>query len=259
VTAEPAEKVDASTPAPASIVEVRDLARSFGGLRALDGVDLAVRRGELLAIIGPNGAGKSTLFNVMTGDLRPSGGRVLLEGRDITGLAPDRISRLGVGRKFQVPSVFDALTISQNLEVAARGHSTVWSLLGRRADQSDDFDSILDRLDLKAKASLEAGVLSHGEKQWLEIGMALANRPRILLLDEPTAGMTLRETKRTEELLRELGREVTVVLIEHDVRFVREVAERVVVLHRGRVLAEGDIDAVERDERVRDVYLGREE
>jgi urea ABC transporter ATP-binding protein UrtD len=257
VTAEPAEKVEPS--GPGAIVEVRGLARSFGGLRALDGVDLAVRRGELLAIIGPNGAGKSTLFNVMTGYLPPDAGRVVLEGRDITGMTPDRISRLGIGRKFQVPSVFDALTIRQNLEVAARGHSTVWSLLGRRVDGSGDLEAILDRLTLKPKASLEAGVLSHGEKQWLEIGMALANRPRILLLDEPTAGMTLRETKRTEELLRDLGQEVTVVLIEHDVRFVREVAERVVVLHRGRVLAEGDIDEVERDERVRDVYLGKEE
>jgi urea transport system ATP-binding protein len=239
------------------ILVVRGVARRFGGLQALDGVDLAVGRGELLALIGPNGAGKSTLFNVVTGYFPPDSGQVLLDGHDITALSPHRISRLGVGRKFQVPSVFDGLTIRQNLQVAARGHTGVRSLFRTRHD-FDDLEVILDRLRMREKARVEAGLLSHGEKQWLEIGMVLANRPRLLLLDEPTAGMTLGETKRTEELLRELGHEHTIVLIEHDVRFVREVAERVVVLHRGKVLASGPIDEVERDERVRDVYLGRE-
>jgi urea ABC transporter ATP-binding protein UrtD len=257
---EPAERVAGSAAATASpILQVRRLARRFGGLQALDGVDLAVGRGELLAVIGPNGAGKSTLFNVVTGYFPPDSGRVLLEGHDITALSPHRISRLGVGRKFQVPSVFDGLTIRQNLQVAARGHSRVRSLFRKRHGGFNDLEAILDRLRLRDKASIEAGILSHGEKQWLEIGMVLANRPRLLLLDEPTAGMTLGETKRTEELLRDLGQKHTIVLIEHDVRFVREVAERVVVLHRGKVLASGPIDEVERDGRVRDVYLGREE
>jgi urea transport system ATP-binding protein len=258
--AEPAERVAPPAAVVASpILEVRGLTRRFGGLRALDGVDLRVGRGELLAIIGPNGAGKSTLFNVVTGYLPPDSGQVMFDGEDVTALAPFRISRLGVGRKFQVPSVFDGLSIRQNLQVAARGHSPVRSLFGRRHGGPEELEAILDRLGLRDKAALEAGVLSHGEKQWLEIGMVLANRPRLLLLDEPTAGMTLGETKRTEGLLRELGQEHTIVLIEHDVRFVREIAKRVVVLHRGRVLASGRIDEVEQDERVRDVYLGREE
>ena len=257
--AEPAERLTQSTVATSSsILQIHGLTRRFGGLRALDAVDLAVGRDELLAIIGPNGAGKSTLFNVVTGYLPPDSGRVILDGDDITALSPERISRLGVGRKFQVPSVFDGLTIRQNLEVSARGHSPLRSLF-RSHDGFDQLDAILSRLRLSEKANLPAGLLSHGEKQWLEIAMVLANRPRLLLLDEPTAGMTLGETKRTEELLRDIGQEHTIVLIEHDVRFVREVAQRVVVLHRGRVLASGPIDEVERDERVRDVYLGREE
>jgi urea ABC transporter ATP-binding protein UrtD len=257
--AEPAERVTQSAAATGSpILQIRGLTRRFGGLRALHGVDLAVERDELLAIIGPNGAGKSTLFNVVTGYLPPDSGRVILDGEDITALSPDRISRLGIGRKFQVPSVFDGLTIRQNVEVSTRGHSPLRSLF-RRRDGFDQLDAILSRLRLSEKVNLPAGVLSHGEKQWLEIAMVLANRPRLLLLDEPTAGMTLGETKRTEELLRDIGREHTIVLIEHDVRFVREIAQRVVVLHRGSVLASGPIDEVERDERVRDVYLGREE
>ena len=258
--AEPAERVSptAGEGAP-SILEIRALTRRFGGLKALDGVELAVGRGELLGIIGPNGAGKSTLLSVVTGQLRPDGGRVLFDGQDITALSPHRISRLGVGRKFQVPSVFEGLTIRQNLHVAARGHSPVRSLLTAGEGGFEYLEYILSRLGLSGKSELEAGFLSHGEKQWLEIGMVLANRPTLLLLDEPTAGMTLGETKRTEELLRSLGQDHTIVVIEHDVRFIREVAQRVVVLHRGKVLASGPIDEVERDERVRDVYLGREE
>jgi urea ABC transporter ATP-binding protein UrtD len=257
---EPAEDVSLPAGPPTRpILEARALSRRFGGLKALDGVDLAIERGELLGIIGPNGAGKSTLFNVVTGQLPPDGGQVLFDGRDITDLSPHLISRLGVGRKFQVPSVFDGLTIRQNLHVAARGHSSVRSLLVAPDGGSGSLESILDRLGLSGKAELEAGFLSHGEKQWLEIGMVLANRPSLLLLDEPTAGMTLGETKRTEELLRGLGQDHTIVVIEHDVRFIREVAQRVVVLHRGKVLASGPIDEVERDDRVRDVYLGREE
>ncbi len=250
--------VEVETP----VLQVRGLVREFGGLKALDGVDLDVRRGEILGIIGPNGAGKSTLFNVVTGLIRPTQGRVYLRGRDITGLAPHEVCRLGVGRKFQIPSCFTGLTVRQNLRIAARGRRPFTSLIRMGADvgaRSQEIDELLDRLGLASKAELEAGALSHGERQWLEIGMVLVNGCQVLLLDEPTAGMTLGETRRTERLLRDLGGAHTVAVIEHDIRFIREVAERVVVLHRGRVLASGTIDVLERDERVRDVYLGRGE
>jgi urea transport system ATP-binding protein len=241
------------------ILQVSGLACRFGGLMALDGVDLEVRAGEIVGIIGPNGAGKSTLFNVISGLIRPTSGRVVFDGRDITGLPPHAISRLGVGRKFQVPSCFPALTVRQNLQVAARGAWPLCRLATTVASEGPGVSDLLDRLGLSAKAELEARALSHGERQWLEIGMVLASRPHLLLLDEPTAGMTLHETRQTEGLLRTLGEGHTVAVIEHDIRFIREVAERVVVLHRGRVLAVGSIEDVERDDHVRDVYLGRGE
>lgn len=255
------EGLAASGEAGTPVLQVRGLVRQFGGLKALDGVDLDVRSGEILGIIGPNGAGKSTLFNVVTGLIRPTEGRIYLRGRDITGLPPHEVCRLGVGRKFQVPSCFTGLTVRQNLQVAARGRRPFTSLLkvGDVGRCSGDIEDLLDRLGLRSKADLDAGALSHGERQWLEIGMVLVNGCEVLLLDEPTAGMTLGETRRTERLLRDLGGAHTLAVIEHDIRFIREVAERVVVLHRGRVLASGTIDAVERDERVRDVYLGRGE
>jgi urea transport system ATP-binding protein len=239
------------------VLIVRGLRRRFAGLEALDGLDLSVRRGELLAIIGPNGAGKSTLFNVVTGLLPPTAGTVELDGRDVTGTPPHRIARLGVGRKFQVPNVFEGLSVRQNLVVAARGRDGVRGLLGRDRADRDRIEGILQRLHLDEKAHIVASELSHGERQWLEIGAVLASDPRLLLLDEPTAGMTMRETRMTEDLLRTLSKGHTIVVIEHNIRFVREVAHRVVVMHRGRVLADGPISQIERDERVRDVYLGR--
>jgi urea transport system ATP-binding protein len=239
------------------VLVVRGLRRRFAGLEALDGLDLSVRRGELLAIIGPNGAGKSTLFNVVTGLLPPTAGTVELDGRDVTGTPPHRIVRLGVGRKFQVPNVFDGLPVRQNLVVAARGRDGLRGLLGRDRADHDRIEGILQRLHLIEKAHIVASKLSHGERQWLEIGAVLAGDPQLLLLDEPTAGMTMRETRMTEDLLRTLSEGHTIVVIEHNIRFVREVARRVVVMHRGRVLADGPISEIERDERVRDVYLGR--
>lgn len=239
------------------VLSVRDVRRTFAGLHALDGVDLTVDRGELLAIIGPNGAGKSTLFNVITGLIPPSSGRMYLDREEITGLPPHRIARLGIGRKFQVPNVFDHLSVRQNLVVASRGHQGLRSLFTRDDADRSRVDRILELLALEAKADLLADELSHGERQWLEIGAVLVNEPHLLLLDEPTAGMTMEETRRTEELLRELSEGHTVVVIEHNIRFIREVARRVVVMHRGRVLTSGPIDEIEADDTVRDVYLGR--
>jgi urea ABC transporter ATP-binding protein UrtD len=244
------------TPQP-EILSVRALRRRFAGLEALDRLDLSVRPGELLAIIGPNGAGKSTLFNVVTGLLPPTAGTVEFDGRDVTGLPPHRIARLGIGRKFQVPNVFEGLPVRQNLVVASRGRDGLRGLVGHDRADPERIEEVLRRLRLDEKADLPASELSHGERQWLEIGAVLVSDPRLLLLDEPTAGMTMRETRMTEDLLRTLSEGHTIVVIEHNIRFVREVARRVVVMHRGRVLADGPISQIERDERVRDVYLGR--
>ncbi len=241
----------------AALLEAIALTCRFGGLMALNGVDLRVQAGELLAIIGPNGAGKSTLFNVITGHVRASSGRLKLRGREITGMTRHRLARLGIGRKYQVPTVFDSLSVRRNLTVAAYGRSPLGRLVWSPPSVRERVEHLMEFLRLSVRAGDAAGTLSHGEKQWLEIGMVLANDPELVLLDEPTAGMTTQETRRTEALLRELAAGHTVVVIEHDIRFVREVAQRVVVLHRGRVLADGTIAEIERDETVRDVYLGR--
>ena len=224
---------------------------------ALNGVDLTVKQGELLAIIGPNGAGKSTLFNVITGHVKATSGRLRFRGKDVTGMPSHRLARLGIGRKFQVPTVFGSLSVRRNLAVAAYGRSSFGRLVWRPASVRERVEHLLEFLRLSARADDEAATLSHGEKQWLEIGIVLANDPELMLLDEPTAGMTTQETRLTEGLLKELAAGHTVVVIEHDIRFVREVAQRVLVLHRGRVLADGPVAEIERNETVRDVYLGR--
>jgi urea transport system ATP-binding protein len=244
-------------PSGGALLEALAVTCHFGGLKALDGVDLKVQPGELLAIIGPNGAGKSTLFNVITGQVSPTSGRVKFRGRDITGMQPHRLARLRIGRKYQVPTIFGGLSVRRNLTVAAYGRIPFGRLVWRPPSVHEKVDNLLEFLRLSARAGDAAATLSHGEKQWLEIGMVLANDPELVLLDEPTAGMTSRETRQTEALLKELAAGHTVVVIEHDIRFVREVAQRVIVLHRGRVLADGTIADIERDETVRDVYLGR--
>jgi urea ABC transporter ATP-binding protein UrtD len=244
-------------PSGVPLLEAHALTCRFGGLMALDGVDLTIHPGELLAIIGPNGAGKSTLFNVITGHTSPTSGRLRFRGKDVTGISRHRLARLGIGRKYQVPTVFGGLSVRRNLAVAAYGRTGFGRLIWRPAGVRARVAQLLDFLRLSARADDAAVTLSHGEKQWLEIGMVLANDPELMLLDEPTAGMTTRETRQTEELLKELAAGHTVVVIEHDIRFIREVAQRVVVLHRGRVLADGTIAEIERNETVRDVYLGR--
>jgi urea ABC transporter ATP-binding protein UrtD len=243
-------------PPSVALLEAQALTCRFGGLMALDGVDLIVKRGELLAIIGPNGAGKSTLFNVITGHVSPTSGRLKFRGKEITGMPSHSLARLGIGRKYQVPTIFGSLSVRRNLAVAAYGRSPFGRLLWRPASVRARVEHLLEFLRLTGRADDAAATLSHGEKQWLEIGMVLANDPELMLLDEPTAGMTTRETRQTEALLKELAAVHTVVVIEHDIRFIREVAQRVIVIHRGLVLAEGTIAEIERNETVRDVYLG---
>ena len=242
-------------------LEVEGLAKDFGGIQAVDGFALALDEGELLAIIGPNGCGKTTLFNLITGALAPSGGRIDFRGRDLAGFRPFQIAHLGIGRKFQVPTVYPALSARDNFAVplfAKAGRRGLRGLL-RRADWHGEADRLLARVGLSGKAEQPAGELSHGEKQWLEIGLLLAGRPRLMLLDEPTAGMTLVETERTAELVLEIHRDagIAILVIEHDMAFVRRLGCPVAVMMAGRVLRRGSYEQVSADPLVQDAYLGR--
>jgi urea transport system ATP-binding protein len=242
------------------ILEVFDVAVEFDGFRALDGLSLAVRERELTVAIGPNGAGKTTFVDVVTGRTRPSEGNVVFDGTDITRWQEHRIARAGIARKFQAPSVFPDLTLEENLLLAAQPEKSLRvALFGRRTREAAALvEELLGQIGLTEHVRRKARELSHGQKQWLEIAMTLALRPRLLILDEPIAGMTQEEIEVTVELLRGLARERSVLVIEHDMAFVRSIAERVVVLHQGSLLAEGSFDYVSADPQVRKVYLGEE-
>lgn len=241
------------------ILYLEDVSVSFAGFRALDGLSLTVDAGELRCIIGPNGAGKTTLMDVITGRTRPDAGSVFL-GQDIDLLRHDEaaIARLGIGRKFQRPTVFPGQSVRGNIALALAGHRSPWQALRYRASADDEerIDALLDTVGLSGDGQRAAGGLSHGQTQWLEIGMLLAQDPQMLLIDEPVAGMTPQEVERTASLLESLVPKRTVVVVEHDMPFVRSIARRVTVLHEGRVLMEGSMDAVQADPRVREVYLG---
>jgi urea ABC transporter ATP-binding protein UrtD len=241
-------------------LEIKNLSKRFGGLQAIDHVNLTFKPWELRCLIGPNGAGKTTLFNLITGRIKPNEGRILFEGKDITRLKPHEISRLGIARKFQVPTVFDDLTILENLGIAAGGRQSVRSIVFSRWNETSVLNrvrEIMDMVHLSGRGDQLAATLSHGEKQWLEIGMVLAYRPRIMLLDEPTAGMSPSETMETSHIIRTISQNVTTVVIEHDIKFLREIAENVTVLHRGAIIAEGTFEEIENIALVREVYLGK--
>ncbi|MCZ8542782.1 ATP-binding cassette domain-containing protein [Mesorhizobium qingshengii] len=229
------------------LLQAENVGIRFGGLQALEALNLTVRDKELCCIIGPNGAGKSTFLNVLTGTLRPTSGSVRFLGHDIAGLPLHRIARLGIARKFQIPSVFPSLSVEDNLKVARWGVPSPVRPVGE----------LLELVALTDRAATLAGELAHGQKQWLEIGMALAIEPRLLLLDEPTAGMTPQETLATAEMLLRLKGEFSIVAVEHDIRFVRALNCETLVLHQGRRLRSGPFHDIETDEMVRDVYLGR--
>jgi ABC-type uncharacterized transport system ATPase subunit len=231
------------------LLQADEVTARFGGVTAVAGVNLAVGALGITCIVGPNGAGKSTLFNLLTGIVRPSAGRVRLAGEDMTGRRIESFARFGIARKFQTPSVFESLSVRDNLSVAESGGASDVNGPGK--------DGILKLLGLAAQARSPAGELSHGQKQWLEIGMALATRPRVMLLDEPTAGMGPHETQRTAELVLDLAARVAVVVIEHDMAFIRRLASRTLVMHEGRIIADGAFASIEDDALVRAVYLGR--
>ncbi|AUX24559.1 urea ABC transporter ATP-binding protein [Sorangium cellulosum] len=249
-----------------NIVEVQRVTVSFDGFKVLDELDFSIGRGELRFLIGPNGAGKTTLLDILTGRTRPSSGRVVFHGGGESGqeraeahrLPEHALVRLGVGRKFQTPAVFGSLTVLENLEAALGFRESAPRLLrGLSAQQARTIADTLDRIGLRPRADARAAVLAHGERQWLEIGMLLVQEPKLLLLDEPVAGMTRRERDRTGELVQEIARHRSVLVVEHDMEFVRRYASTVTVLHAGKRLCEGPVEEVQRDPRVIEVYLGR--
>ncbi|WP_152042035.1 ABC transporter ATP-binding protein [Salinigranum salinum] len=259
---------DAATTAAAdstdAVLRTEDLTRRFGSLVAVDDVNLTVERGEFRSLIGPNGAGKTTTFNLLTGALVPSEGRVFLDGEDVTGLAPhERVAR-GLGRSFQITNVFGGLTVHENVRLAAQatregGFAPVDEFL-RGADSFDDVNEhtarVLDRSGLRDRAGEVADALAYGDRRRLEIAIVLATDPEVVLLDEPTAGMGAEETRATMDLIDEVLSDRTLVLIEHDIDLVMRVSDRITVLHRGRVLAEGTPEAIADDEAVREAYFG---
>jgi branched-chain amino acid transport system ATP-binding protein len=242
------------------VLEVRNVWRAFDGFQAVAGVSLSVSRGQIAAIIGPNGAGKTTFFNLITGHLRPDRGAVLLEGRDITGLPPHEVCRLGMGRSFQRTNIFPRLTVFQNVQAALISHRRRGLDLFGRVERlyRDETEALLASLDLLDRAGEMSGFLSHGAQKQLELGIALASEPRLLLLDEPTAGMSAVETRDTIRLISRLAaeRELTLLFTEHDMEVVFSIAQKLTVLHQGRVIAEGAPAEVRGDPEVRRVYLG---
>jgi urea transport system ATP-binding protein len=250
-----------TTPPPKQFVLMLEgVNKSFDGFKAISDLNFYMDEGELRTIIGPNGAGKSTMLDIITGRTRPDTGKVEFgKNTDLTTLNVPEINRLGIGRKFQTPSVYIYHTVFENLLLSLKGPRGVFSSLFSRttSEQRDRIEAVLKIIGLTARAEDLAGSLSHGQKQWLEIGMLLAQDPKLLLVDEPAAGMSDEETHKTGELLLSLEGKHSIIVIEHDMTFVRQIARKVTVLHQGHVLCEGAVDEVQNDERVKEVYLGR--
>jgi branched-chain amino acid transport system ATP-binding protein len=235
----------------APLLETRDLSMQFGGVRAVRNVNFTLAERELRCLIGPNGAGKSTFFKMVTGQLKPSQGVVLFRGRDISHAQAHQIARLGIGIKTQVPSVFDGLSVRENIWLSAsRVHP------GRRA--AAIVDEMLERVGLTSAAGRIVGQLAHGQRQWVELGIVLSTDPALVLLDEPAAGMTYEEVLKTAELVREINRDKALIVVEHDMQFIRMIASKVTVFNQGEVLIEDSVENIMRNPQVRDVYLGKQ-
>jgi len=242
------------------ILTLEGVNKTFEGFKAISALNFYMDEGELRVIIGPNGAGKRTMLDLITGRTRPDSGKIEFgKDTDLTRLNEYQINRLGIGRKFQTPSFYIEHTVFENIWLSLEGTRSVWSTLFSRLTpgQRERIEQLLELIGLSDKAQLKAGTLSHGQKQWLEIGMLLAQNPKLLLVDEPAAGMSDEETARTGELLVSLAGKHSIVVIEHDMTFVRQIGRKVTVLHQGSVLCEGTVDQVQNDERVLEVYLGR--
>jgi urea transport system ATP-binding protein len=237
---------------------VEDLTVSFDGFKAIDALNLYVDQGELRVIIGPNGAGKTTLLDLICGKTRASAGSIKFKNQEMTRLAEHKIVRAGVGRKFQTPSIYENLSVFKNLEVSfPRGRGVFGALAFQcTPDVKERVQKVAEEIGLATLLHTEAGLLSHGQKQWLEIGMLLMQEPELLMLDEPIAGMSVRERELTAELLRRICKGRAMIVIEHDMDFVKRIADKVTVMHQGKILAEGPMDKVQADPKVIDVYLG---
>jgi branched-chain amino acid transport system ATP-binding protein len=241
------------------VLRTEKLRRSYGSLMAVDGVDMQVHQGELRSIIGPNGAGKTTFFRLISGEVTPTSGRIWFRGREVTGLAQHVVARLGIGKSYQITNVFPHLSVLENVRVAVQGHARsfdFWSRADHLADVHERALGLLRTMGLSAKAARLAAHLSHGEKRHLELAIALASNPVLLLLDEPTAGMSPEETDETIVLIRELAAARTIVLIEHKMKLVMRISDRITVLHQGQVLADGTPEEIRANELVQRTYLG---
>jgi urea transport system ATP-binding protein len=238
----------------------KKLTKDFGGFRAVDNVDFYVETGELRCIIGPNGAGKTTLFDLISGFLKPSSGDIYYDNERITELKPHQIAQKGIIRKFQVPNIYKVFTLQDNIRIPCQmqmeGRISLFTRSSRQVEKR--ITEILELVRLGGRKEELADNVSHGEKQWLELGMTLAMRPSLMLLDEPTQGMTRDETAQTAEIIKDMARVTTIIIIEHDIHFIKEIAKKISVMHNGALLVEGSLDQIESDDRVKSVYLGKE-
>lgn len=243
------------------LLDIQNLSKSFDTTKVINDFSMTVIEGTICCLVGPNGAGKTTTIDLITGRVKPTSGKILFANDDITGQDEHLIARAGIGRKFQVPAVLRDMTVRQNLEVSySRETSPFWNLFKfRRAGLKQKFDEVVSLSGLTRRLDVRAGNLSHGETQWLEIGMVLMQEPRLMLMDEPIAGMTEGEIEKTARIFRDLRKSATLIVVEHDMGFVREIADVVTVMHMGALLAQGSISEIEANPRVRDVYLGEQE
>lgn len=243
----------------AGLLDVKGLTTKVSGFTILNNLDFSIEENELRVLLGPNGAGKTTLISIVTGQFKPFAGSIHFAGQDITGWGPDEIFQAGISRKFQVPNMYETLSVFDNVMVSLQGRRKVFSKLFQAvsAEERDRIWDILEFVDLEDKANDAADTLSHGERQWLELGMLIASNPKLMLLDEPTTGMTEDGKHKTAELIQKIAKTHTVLLVEHDMHIVRQIARRVTVLHQGQRLAEGSLQDVMSNEMVRQVYLGK--
>jgi urea transport system ATP-binding protein len=241
------------------LLEVKGLTTVVSGYRILNNLDFSVEENELRVLLGPNGAGKTTLIAMITGQFKPTSGKIIFNGRDVTGWAPDDIFLAGISRKFQVPNMYETLSVYDNVMVSLQTDRKVFKYMFKRVtpEENDRIWSILEFVELADKANDPVDTLSHGERQWLEMGMLVASNPKLMLLDEPTTGMTEEGKRRTADLIRRIAKNHTVLLVEHDMHLVRQIANKVTVMHQGQVLAEGPLAEVVANEQVKAVYLGK--
>jgi branched-chain amino acid transport system ATP-binding protein len=244
------------------ILELRDIYKDFDGLEVLFGISLGIQQGQRHAIIGPNGAGKSTIFNIITGKYTPSKGRIFFQGQDVTGTSPHKLNRHGLARSFQITNIFRTMTVFQNVRNAILSKNKVrynmFSRLDRMKDISEQTDRVLEQIGLLDRKNVEAGLLSYGQQRALEIGLTIATEPELILLDEPTAGMSSEETREAVKLIERVTRGKTLIIVEHDMEVVFSLADRITVIYYGQVLASGPPDEIRQNQKVKDAYLGEE-